>query len=395
MNAEDRADVVIIGGAIIGSAVATFLADRPDFDGRIVVVERDPTFRTSSTTLSAASIRLQFSTPLNIEISRFGVEVIKHIDRYLTVDGTAPEVDFVENGYLFLATDAGLATLERNHALQRELDVPVTLLGQSELAARFPWLHTDDLAGGSLGLADEGWFDAYALLQGFRRRARSLGVVERVGEVVALERDGDRVSGVRLADGSVIGAEWVVNAAGPRASDVAGMAGVELPVRPRKRHVYHFEAPASLGAAPLTVDPSGVYLRPDGSNYIVGFSPREGAPDPDTLDLATNRAAFEAFVWPTLAHRVPAFDQLRLLDTWAGHYEVNTLDANAIIGPHPVITNLLFANGFSGHGLQQAPAVGRGLAEWIASGRYETIDLRPLGFDRIARGEPIHELNVV
>jgi len=395
MNRGEHADVVIVGGAIIGSAVATFLADRPDFDGRIVVVERDPTFRTSSTTLSAASIRLQFSTPLNIEISRFGVEVIKHLDRYLTVDGKAPEVDFIENGYLFLATDAGIATLEHNHAIQRGLDVAVVLLDRSELGARFPWLHTDDLAGGSLGLADEGWFDAYALLQGFRRRARSLGVEERVGEVVGLERDGDRLVGVGLADGTTIGADWVVNAAGPRAADVAAMVGVELPVRPRKRLVYHVEAPVSLGAAPLMIDPTGVYLRPEGPAYIAGFSPRDGAPDPDTLDLAADRAPFESFVWPALAHRVPAFDRLRLLDTWAGHYEVNTLDANAIIGPHPIIANLLFANGFSGHGLQQAPAVGRGLAEWIATGRFETIDLRPLGFERITRGEPIRELNVV
>ena len=395
MSRPEHADVVIVGGAIIGSAVATFLADRPDFDGRIVVVERDPTFRTSSTTLSAASIRLQFSTPLNIEISRFGVEVIKHLDRYLTVDGDAPEVDFIENGYLFLATDAGIATLEHNHAIQRGLDVAVVLLDRSELGARFPWLHTDDLAGGSLGLADEGWFDAYALLQGFRRRARSLGVEERVGEVVGLERDGDRLVGVGLADGTTIGADWVVNAAGPRAADVAAMVGVELPVRPRKRLVYHVEAPVSLGAAPLMIDPTGVYLRPEGPAYIAGFSPRDGAPDPDTLDLAADRAPFESFVWPALAHRVPAFDRLRLLDTWAGHYEVNTLDANAIIGPHPTIANLLFANGFSGHGLQQAPAVGRGLAEWIATGRFETIDLRPLGFERITRGEPIRELNVV
>jgi len=395
MNSKESADVVIVGGAIIGSAVATFLADRPDFDGRIVVVERDPTFRTSSTTLSAASIRLQFSTPLNIEISRFGVEVIKHLERFLAVDGSVPDVDFVENGYLFLATDAGRTTLERNHGLQRGLDVEVALLDRAELRARFPWLHTDDLAGGSLGLADEGWFDAYALLQGFRRRARSLGVEERIGEVVGLDRDGDRLVGVRLADGGVIGAEWVVNAAGPRAAEVAAMAGVELPVRPRKRHVYHVEAPVSLGAAPLTIDPTGVYLRPEGAAYIAGFSPRDGDPDPDTLDLDTDRAAFESLVWPALAHRVPAFDHLRLLDTWAGHYEVNTLDANAIIGPHPVIGNLLFANGFSGHGLQQAPAVGRGLAEWIATGRYETIDLRPLGFDRIARGKLIRELNVV
>jgi FAD-dependent oxidoreductase domain-containing protein 1 len=395
MKNRDHADVVIVGGAIIGSAVATFLALRPDFDGRIVVVERDPSFRTSSTTLSAASIRLQFSTPLNIEISRFGIDLIKHPDRYLAVGGEVPDVDFVENGYLFLATQAGLATLEHNHAVQRALDVPVRLLSPSELHARFEWLRTDDLAGASLGLADEGWFDAYALLQGFRRRARSLGVVERIGEVVELEREGDRLGGVRLADGSLIGADWVVNAAGPRAADVAALAGVDLPVRPRKRNVYHLEAPVSLGAAPLTIDPSGIYFRPEGPAYIAGFSPREGDPDPDTLDLAADRGRFESFVWPALAHRVPAFDRVRLLDTWAGHYEVNTLDANAIIGPHSEIRNLLFANGFSGHGLQQAPAVGRGLAEWISTGDYETLDLRPLGFDRILRGEPIRELNVV
>ena len=395
MTSSDRADVVIIGGAIVGSSVATFLAGRADFDGRIVVVERDMTFRTSSTTLSAASIRLQFSTPLNIEISRFGIDLVKHPQRYLAVGGDVPEFDFVENGYLFLATDAGIPTLEHNHAIQRAHDVPVELLAPADLRRRFPWIHTDDLAGASLGLSDEGWFDAHALLQGFRRKARSLGVEERSGEVVGIDRDGDRVTGVRLADGSTIAADWFVNAAGPRAADVAAMIDIELPVRPRKRLVYHVEAPVSLGAAPLTIDPSGVYVRPEGPAYIAGFSPRDGEPDPDTLDLAPNRGPFESFVWPTLAHRIPAFDQLRLRDTWAGHYEVNTLDYNAIVGPHPRISNLLFANGFSGHGLQQAPAVGRGLAEWITTGRWETLDLSPLGYGRVERGEPIRELNVV
>jgi sarcosine oxidase len=395
MSRSDRADVVIVGGAIIGSSVATFLAARADFDGRIVVVERDTTFRTSSTTLSAASIRLQFSTPLNVEISQFGVEFLKSLDRYLAVDGHAPEIDFVENGYLFLATEAGRQTLEHNHAVQRELGVAVELLTPAELAARFDWLRTDDIALGSLGLAGEGWFDAYALLQGFRRKARSLGVTERVGEVAEIGLDGDRVTGVRLADGSEIAAEWVVNAAGPRASDVAAMAGVELPVRPRKRIVYHVDSPTSLGAAPLTIDPTGIYFRPEGPAYVSGWSPRDGQPDPDTLDLVADRAPFESLVWPALAHRVPAFDQLRLLDAWAGHYEVNTLDHNAIVGPHPRLRNLILANGFSGHGLQQAPAVGRGLAEWIVTGRYETLDLSPLGYERIERGEPIRELSVI
>jgi sarcosine oxidase len=395
VSTTERADVVIVGGAIIGSSVATFLAGRPDFDGRIVVVERDLTYRASSTTLSAASIRQQFSTPLNVEISRFGLELLEHPERFLAVDGTAPEIDFVENGYLFLATDSGLATLEHNHAVQRALDVPVTLLTPSELVRRFDWINADDLAGASLGLSGEGWFDAHALLQGFRRKARSLGVVERAGEVVSLERDGERIGSVRLADGTSIAADWVVNAAGPRAADLATLAGVDLPVRPRKRFVYHVEAPVSLGAAPLTVDPSGVYFRPEGPSYITGFSPRGDDPDPDTLDLVVDRAPFERIVWPALAHRVPAFDRLRLLDAWAGHYEVNTLDHNAIVGPHPVLRNFLFANGFSGHGLQQAPAVGRGLAEWIATGAYRTLDLSPLGYERIALRRPILELNVV
>ncbi len=395
MSQVERADVVIVGGAIIGTAVATFLAARADFDGRIVVIERDPTFRTSSTTLSAASIRLQFSTPLNIEISRFGVDVIKHPDRYLAVDGEVPEIDFVENGYLFLATSSEMPILERNHAIQRRLDVPVELLDVGALGRRFPWLYTEDLAGGSLGLSDEGWFDAYALLQGFRRRARSLGVVERIGEVVRLNRDGPEIRSVGLADGTTIEAGCFVNATGPRAAELAAMAGIELPVRPRKRLVYHLESPARLGAAPLIIDPSGIYFRPEGPGYLVGFSPRPGEPDPDTFDLTADRRPFESFVWPAMAHRVPAFDEVRLLDTWAGHYEVNTLDANAIIGPHPSLPNLLFANGFSGHGLQQAPAVGRGLAEWIVTGGYETLDLSPFGWDRLTESRLSPEINVV
>jgi FAD-dependent oxidoreductase domain-containing protein 1 len=392
---DERADVVIVGGAIIGSSVATFLAAEPEFDGRVVVVERDPSYATAATTLSAASIRLQFSTALNIEISRFGIELIKHLDRYLAVDGEVPEIDFVEGGYLFLATDAGLPTLERQHALQRSHEVQVALLSAPELSRRFAWLNVEDLAAGSLGLRDEGWFDAYALLRGFRAKARSLGVEYVTGEVTAITRHGDRVSGVALSDGRRIACDWVVNGTGPRAASVAALAGIDLPVRPRKRNVYHFTCRAQLDAAPLTIDPSGVYFRPEGPGYIGGYSPQAGDPDPDALDLEVDRAAFEARVWPALAHRVPAFESIRLLDAWAGHYEVNTFDYNALIGPHPDVPNFLLANGFSGHGLQQAPAVGRGLAEWIAHGAYRSLDLSPLGYERVAHGEPLRELNVV
>ena len=396
MGAERRADIVIVGGAIIGSSVATFLAAHPDWSGRIVVVERDPTYRTASTTLSAASIRLQFSTPLNIEISRFGVEFIKHLDRWLGVDGDAPPVaDFVEGGYLFLATEAGMPVMLANHAVQREHGVDAVLLNRNELRARFPWLRTDDLAGGSLGLSGEGWFDAHALLQSFRRKARSLGVEYVTETVVGIDLDGGAVAGVRLAGGSHVAAPRVVDAAGPRAAEIAAMAGLALPVRARKRHVFHFDCRERIGPTPLTILPSGVYFRPEGEAWIAGYSPHDGEPDPDTLDLTPNRAMFDDFVWPGLAELVPAFEAVRLLDTWAGHYEVNTLDQNAVIGPHPDLPGFIFANGFSGHGLQQAPAVGRGLAELIATGRYQTLDLSPLGYERIMRNQPIRELNVV
>jgi sarcosine oxidase len=396
MSGSQSADVVIVGGAIVGSAVATFLALRPDWDGRVVVVERDPTYRTSSTTLSAASIRLQFSTPLNIEISRFGISLIKDLGRWLAVPGAPPpEIDFIEGGYLFLATPMGMPVLEASHAVQRAHGVNVALLDPGELRRRFPWMAVDDVAGGSLGLSDEGWFDAHALLQAFRRRARALGVTYLAGEVVGVERDASTVRGVHLADGRSIESGAVVNAAGPRAAEVAAMAGLDLPVRPRKRIVYHFDCRARLGPAPLTINPGGVYFRPEGTAWIAGYSPRDGDPDPDTLDLEVDRTPFETVVWPELARRVPAFASLRLLDAWAGHYEVNTLDHNAVIGPHPEVPGFIFANGFSGHGLQQAPAVGRGLAEWIATGGYETLDLSPLGYGRILRNEPVRELNVV
>jgi sarcosine oxidase len=396
MDERDRADVVIVGGAIIGSSVATFLALRPDWSGRIVVVERDLSYRTASTTLSAASIRLQFSTPLNIEISRFGVELVKHLDEWLGVDrAPAPTADFVEGGYLFLATEAGLPILQANHAVQREHGVEVALLDREALRARFPWLNVHDLAAGSLGLSGEGWFDAHALLQAFRAKARSLGVEYLAGTVVGIEREGDALRGVRLADGRRIATDTMVNAAGPRAAEVAAMAGLSLPVHARKRHVYHFDCRERIGPTPLTISPSGVYFRPEGPAWIAGYSPRDGEADPDTLDLEPDRAFFDEFIWPQLAARVPAFESVRLLDTWAGHYEVNTLDHNAVIGPHPELPRFLLANGFSGHGLQQAPAVGRGLAEWIATGRYESIDLSPLGYGRVMRNEPIRELNVV
>jgi sarcosine oxidase len=392
--ASQRADVVIVGGAAVGSSVAYFLARDPDFWGSVVVIERDPTYSTASTTLSAASVRQQFSTPVNIQMSQFAVQVLKHPDWWFPLLETVPDFGFVEGGYLFLATEAGAPTLWANHAIQKELNVDAEILSPDELAHRFPWLTTDDLAGGSLGISGEGWFDATALMQAFQQSAKASGVSYVTGEVTGILSFGGRVDAVMLADGRLIECGTLVNAAGPRAGALAKFAGVDLPVVPRKRNVYAFSCKTEV-KAPLVIDPSGVYFRPDEPNYIGGFSPRNGEADPDTLDLDVDLASWEGRVWPTIAHRVPAFEAVKMRRAWAGHYEVNTIDHNAIIGPHPEIPNLLFANGFSGHGLQQAPAVGRGLAELIIHGAYRAIDLSPLGYERIAANRPLREINVV
>lgn len=388
-------DVVIAGGAVVGSAAAYFLAASADFDGSVLVVEKDPGYQRAATTLSAASIRHQFSTPENIRLSQFGSAFIQHLGDYLAVDGEVLDVGFHEGGYLFLASPAGRAVLEHNHRVQRELGAAVTLLEPPALAARFPWLAVDDLAAGSLGLAGEGWFDAYSLLRALRRKAQALGVHYVADEVVGLQREGRAIRRVRLASGAQVGCDHLINAAGASGSTaLAALAGIDLPVHARKRCVFYFRCHDRLPGCPLVVDPSGAYFRPEGPGFIAGIAPPAQA-DPNCADFDVDHALFDDVLWPLLARRVPAFEALKVHNAWAGHYDVNVFDHNVILGPHPDLDNLLFANGFSGHGLQQAPAVGRALAELVACGTYRSLDLRALGWERVLAGRPLRELNVV
>jgi sarcosine oxidase len=387
-------DVVIVGGGVIGSAIAYFLAAQTDFKGSILVVEKDPTYAEAATSRSAGGVRQQFSTPENIRMGAFGAAFIKSVDEHLSVDGEAPALPFVEWGYLFLATEAGLGILHNNHRTQSTLGADVALLSPAELAARFPWLNVADLAGGSYGLSNEGWTDPYGLLQAFRRKARALGVTYLAGEAVALGRNASKVTGLTLKSGETIACGALVNAAGYHAHEIAAAAGIDLPIRPRKRFVYVFDCRERLERAPLLIDPTGVYFRPEGASYICGVSPPEDQ-DPDCTDFELDYRLFEEVIWPTLAHRVPAFEAIKLVRAWAGHYDYNTLDQNAILGPHPDLTNFYFANGFSGHGLQQSPAVGRAIAELIVYGAYRSIDLGRFSYMRVLKNEPIIEINVV
>jgi glycine/D-amino acid oxidase-like deaminating enzyme len=388
--------VAIVGGGAVGSSIAYFLASHPRFRGEVVVVERDPSYRYASSALSASAIRQQFSTPVNIDISRFGLEFLRRLGDYLAVGDERPDVGLSEPGYLFLATPAGVPILEQNHRVQREHRVDVALLTPAGVAERFPWMSVQDIAAGSLGLSGEGWFDGYALLQAFRRKALALGVTYVAQAATGFARTGRRVTAVTLADGSTVSCDVAVNAAGPWAARVAAMLDIDLPVRARRRFVFLFACRTVLPRCPLVIDPSGVWFRADGPNFLTGVPPRKGEPDPDDAPLdEVDERFFSDRIWPVLAARVPAFEAVKILKSWAGYYELNTVDHNGIVGPHPSVDNVLFANGFSGHGLQQSPAVGRGIAEWIVDGGYRTLDLSPLAFERLVQGRHLLELNVI
>jgi FAD-dependent oxidoreductase domain-containing protein 1 len=206
-----------------------------------------------------------------------------------------------------------------------------------------------------------------------------------------------KATSLTLADGSEIICGTIVNAGGAGVGALAKMAGIDLPVGPRKRYVYVLDCPGAseaLHKAPLTVDISGIYFRPEGHQFICGLSPEE-QDEPREMDWEVDYAWFEERIWETLAARVPAFEAIKVVNAWVGHYDYNALDQNAVIGPHPEISNFLFANGFSGHGLQQGPGAGNAIAELILHGAYRTIDLERFGFARIASKTPLFERNVI
>lgn len=387
-----RYDIIIIGGAIVGSSVAYFLRQE-GFSGSIAVIERDPAFAHSATTLSCASIRQQFSISENIRLSRFTLALFRRLEEEF---GRGADIGFRENGYLILATDEGLPVLAANHGVQAKEGADIVLEDAAALSRRFSWLSTEGIAAGAYGVSGEGWFDAHALLTLFRKALRGVGVDLITASVEAIERTGNRIDAVRLGNGERLEAGLVVNAAGPNAGRVAALAGLALPVEPRKRNVFVFEARDRFADMPLLVDPSGIYVRPEGSVYIAGGAEsEEGETAADPADFEPDWPLFEEIVWPALATRIPAFEAIKPTRAWVGHYDYNTLDQNAVIGPHPEVSNFVFANGFSGHGLQQAPAVGKSIAELVVHGGWQTIDCSVFGYERIAAGRPYRELNVI
>lgn len=389
-------DVVIAGGGIIGSAVAYFLTARADFNGSVAVIERDPTYNTASAPRSLGGIRQQFTTPENIAISRFGLEFLDTAADVLAVEGECPDIGFKRHGYLFLGDTTNADALRQANAVQRSAGAAIDLLDTAGIARHFPYLNTDGLTLASYGGAGEGWIDPFGLLQAFRKKAQSQGAVYIEDTVTSIGRSGNRIIDVGLAGGERISCGMLVNAAGFRGGAVAAMAGLPLPVEARKRMVFVVDTRRPMPETPLTIDPTGVYWRPEGPYFLCGLSPEaDNDPAPDIDDLEVDHSWFEERIWPVMANRAPMFEALKVINAWGGHYDMNLFDHNAIVGPMAPVENMIFANGFSGHGVQQSPAVGRAVAELIASGRFETLDLACFTPDRIAEGRHFLELAVV
>jgi glycine/D-amino acid oxidase-like deaminating enzyme len=389
------ADFVIVGGAATGVSAAWWLKGMAP-RARVVVIERDPTYARAATALSVASVRSQFSNPVNVQISRFGAEFIRDFGNRIGPDGGVPSLGFHENGYLFLTgTEVGAALMDELAVMQRSLGAATEVLDRGALARRFPWMRLDDVVAGSFGPRDEGWFDNMGLLGGFRAGARARGAEFRKGAVARLVAEGGRVTGVALDDGSVFRAGAVLLAAGTGVTGLLSTLGEEWPVEPRKRTVFVIDAPDALHPdGPLLIDHTGVYARPEQDGWIAATVPEEDGPCA-LDDWEPDHAQFDDLVWPRLYNRAEGFGAVKVRRLWVGHYDYNVLDQNAILGAHPNWPGLFVASGFSGHGLQQAPAVGRGLAEVMLTGSWQSLDLSPLGVERVLAGRPFLERAVV
>ncbi|KAG5889634.1 hypothetical protein JTB14_028914 [Gonioctena quinquepunctata] len=419
-----QADIVIVGGGAIGSSIAYWLKEKSNYDGiRVVVLEKDPTYQRCSTALSVGGLRQQFSLSENIQMSLYGAEFLRTLKKRF---GPEVDVNFHPNGYLLLASEQGASQLIDNSKLQRELGAVNTLLSKEKLKERFPYLDVSDVELGCLGLEKEGWFDPWSLLTVLRDGAKKLGAEYIQGEAVDFlfqERENIVVEGVEEGTYESTNAIVVklpnedqfrtiefsicIIAAGCESGEVAqlakvgvgpGMLSIPLPIEKRKRYVYTYNCLENAPSinTPMVIDHSGLYFRRDGlgGTFISGLSP-DPEDEPPTNNLDVDYKYFDEKMWPLLAKRVPAFEAIKVTGAWSGFYDYNTYDENGIIGPHPYYNNLYIASGFSGHGIQQSPAVGRAISELILDGGFQTIDLTRLGFDRLIRQPAItNEQNI-
>ena len=387
----DNIDIIIIGGGIMGSATAYSLM-QADKRLKIVVIEKDPSYTRASTTLSMSNARIQFSLKQNVQISQYAFETLERFEQDMVAGDRTPRIGFKREGNLFVVDAQGLESAKSAIQLQKDLGCDILWQNPEEIAARYPLYNMKGYVGGSFGPRD-GYFDAYAALMGYKAKALSMGARYMEDEVIKILMANMRVDGVHLASGNVLGAGVVINCAGAWAAQIAGTVNVDLPIEPIKRQVFVLDTTVKPERPlPLTVLPSGLYFRTEtGGSILLGKSMDE---DPVGFDFSWDEKRFYDVLWPELAEFVPAFDTLKLLRGWAGLYAVNRMDSNAILGEWPEIKGLFLANGFSGHGLQQAPAVGRYISE-VVLGKDPVLDLSIFSPQRILENKPLTESGLV
>ena len=381
MAPASRYDVLIAGGAVMGSSAAYFLKQLAPACS-IAVAEPDEVYEFASTLRASGGARRLFSCPENIEMSKFSIDFISAL----------PDVGWKKGGYLFIVPPEGVDALQANYETQRQHGVNVELLDRAALQARFPSMQTDDLAAAEHSL-DDGWCDPHSLLQWLRRQARSSGVVYLKDKVVGLERSPAAVGKARLASGAVVAADYFVNAAGAWSKELCAMIGMPLPVEPLRRFEHYFETPNRVEPLPYVKDLARLAFRPEGRGYSGGLVDSE---EPRGFNFDVDHGYFERVVWPALAHRFAAFEACRCVRTWSGLYEQNELDGNPVIGNWPGrADNFFVVCGFSGHGMMHAPAAGRAIAELIVHKRFETVELSRLGYARVAANRPYAERGIL
>ena len=385
-----RHDVVVIGGGVIGSAVACFLlAADPSLS--VCVVEPDPGYALASTPRASGGCRVQFTCPENIAMSLYSLDFIRTFERTMATATHAAPIDWVEGGYLFIVPPEQVASLERNVRRQRDAGCVVQLLTPSELRDRYPSMNVADLGAGALTPHD-GWCDPHGLLWGFRRKAIERGAVYRQDRVVGADVDAVAVRSLTLESGATVAADAVVNAAGAWSGEVAALFGMPLPIVPMRRFEHYFTPGSPMERLPYVKDVARLAFRSEGAGFsggLVDGDERRG------FRFDVDHDYFERVVWPAVAHRFPPLEAARCERTWSGLYEQSELDGNAVIGPWSRLPNLYTVAGFSGHGMMHAPAAGRAIAELIVAGRYETIDLARFGYDRIENSAPYPEEGIL
>lgn len=387
------ADVVIVGGGVVGSSAAWHLR-QDGFAGRILIVERDPTYRRASSFLAMGGIRQQFCTPVTVQMVQFSVRLWKTFDQQLGTPGARPRAWFRQRGYLFLANAATSAAWMKRYEDERRAGAVVQLLSLDEIRQIAPDLFLDDILFGVLG-PEDGYANPREVLSGFRRAAEAAGAEYRVDAVIGVERAGGRVTGVNLASGDTVSTPIVVNAAGPWAGRLAAMAGLRVPVEPMRQMLFRCVLPERWPYRfPMLIDPGGVHWRHDDP---VGPNDRDAIIAAFTNwheQAGENLAPDDARWWrdfhPAMVRRLPALENVSDVTSWAGLYEM-TPDHNPVLGFHPALEGLIFANGFSGHGLMMSPATGRIVSELVRLGRSETFDVSVFAPDRFDRGDPVHD----